>query len=343
MSPIRDNVREMKGYVPGEQIHEPGWIKLNTNENPYGPSPAVAKFLRAFDPQTLLRYPDPNGMAVRNRIAELHGCDPDQVFAGNGSDEILALCTRAFVEDNRTIAYFEPSYSLYAVLAAIRAVSARPVRLAPEFRWREPTGIDDADLFFLTSPNAPTGMSYSRERIASFCRVFQGIVVIDEAYADFADTHCMDLALTLPNTLVVRTLSKAYALAGIRFGYVIGPPELIAALFAIKDSYNVNALTQGAALAALNDPNHMRRAVTRICRDRDRVTEALRRKGWQVYPSQTNFLWVKPCGLTARELFEQLRSQRILTRWFAGTGTDDHLRITIGTEAEIDRFLDALP
>ncbi len=341
MSPIRRNVREMSAYIPGEQIHEPGWIKLNTNENPYGPSPAVAEFLRTFDPQTLRRYPDPDCSTLRRSISERHNCRPNQVFVGNGSDEILALCTRAFVEDNRTIAFFEPSYSLYAVLAAIRAVAIRPVSLGPDFSWRDPV-VDDADLFFLTSPNAPTGMAYPRDRIEVFCRNFPGVVVVDEAYADFADTNCMDLALQLPNVLVLRTFSKAYALAAIRCGYVIGAPELIAALFSIKDSYNVNALTQGVALAAFEDRDHTRRATERIRHDRERLAEFLRGKGWTVYPSQTNFLWIKPCQLTAKQLFTALREKRILTRWFAGPATGDYLRITIGTETEINRLIEIL-
>ncbi len=341
MSPIRPNVRAMQAYTPGEQIHAPGWVKLNTNENPYGPSPAVADFLSGVDPQALSRYPDPTAVALRQRIGAMHGCSPDQVLVGNGSDEILALCTRAFVADDRTIAFFQPSYSLYAVLAAIRAVAVDPVPLGPDFSWREP-GVADADLFFLTCPNAPTGRGYPRDVIASFCRRFPGIVVIDEAYADFADEDCLELALRLPNVLAVRTLSKAYALAAIRFGYAVGPADLIAALMTIKDSYNVNALTQGAALAALNDPDHMRRAVARIRGSRERLTVFLQQQGWTVHPSQTNFLWVRPEGMTARQLFEALRAQRILTRWFAGADTQAYLRITIGSETEIDRLIEGI-
>ncbi len=341
MSPIRRNVREISAYVPGEQIHDPGWIKLNTNENPYGPSPAVAAFLRNVNPQALHRYPDPDCSKLRQRIAEHHHCRSSQVFIGNGSDEILALCTRAFVEDHRTIAFFEPSYSLYAVLAAIRAVASHPVPLGPDFKWRDPA-VDDADLFFLTSPNAPTGMTYPRDKIEAFCHDFAGIVVIDEAYADFADSDCVDLALRLPNVLIVRTFSKAYALAAIRCGYIIGAANLIDALFAIKDSYNVNSLTQGAALAAFEDHEHKRRSTERICHDRQRLAEFLQGKRWTVYPSQTNFLWIKPCRITAEQLFEALREKRILTRWFAAPETRDYLRITIGTETEINRLIEIL-
>ncbi len=341
MSPIRHSVSQINSYTPGEQINEPGWIKLNTNENPYGPSPAVADFLRSFDPQTLRLYPDPVGTAVRRRIAQRHGCEPGQVFAGNGSDEILALCTRAFVENDRSIAFFEPSYSLYGVLADIRDVKTHPVPLEQGFRWRDPQ-VPDADLFLLTSPNAPTGMGYPRDRIEEFCAKFPGIVLIDEAYADFADHHCMDLALQRPNVLVLRTLSKAYALAGIRFGYTVGNPDLIKALFKIKDSYNLNSLTQGIALAALNDPDHTRRSVGRIIETRERLTAFLRKLDWTVYPSQTNFLWIRPAGITAHELFQRLRQDKILTRWFAGRATGDYLRITIGTEAEIQRLIEAL-
>ncbi len=341
MSPIRHSVRKLSGYLPGEQINEPGWIKLNTNENPYGPSPAVGSFLRGTNAQTLARYPDPECTALRRRIGELHGCLPEQVFTGNGSDEILALCTRAFVEDGRSIGFFRPSYSLYPILAAIRNVAARAVMLEPDFTWRDPH-VPDADLFFLASPNAPTGMGYPRARIERFCREFPGIVVIDEAYADFADDNCMESALRLPNVLVLRTLSKAYALAAIRFGYAIGCTDTIAALFKVKDSYNVNALTQGAALAALNDPEHMQNSVRRIRRSRKRLTAFLRGRGWTVYPSQTNFIWVVPVGINAQKLFALLREKRILTRWFAGPETGHCLRITIGTEEETECLISVL-
>ncbi len=343
MSRIANNVRALQAYTPGEQPQVPGLIKLNTNENPYAPSPRVAEALAAFPFERLRLYPDPLCRALRTRIAEMHGCAIDQVFAGNGSDEILALATRAFVEPTGSVGYFEPSYSLYPVLADIRDAARRPVDLGPDFAWQMPAGYQ-ASLFLMTTPNAPTGVLYDPRVVAGFCAAFEGVVMIDEAYVDFAHDNCMALA-TAPdnrNTLVMRTLSKSYALAGLRFGYVAGPAELIAALYKIKDSYNVDGLCQALALAALNDRDHMLASVARIVRTRARLTAALRRQAWQVIDSDANFVFARPPDSDARGRFEQLRAERILVRYFPGPRTGAFLRITVGTDAEIDALLRVL-
>ena len=211
---IKQSVQAMQGYTPGEQPTDPQVIKLNTNESPYPPSPAVREALQSLKVETLRLYPDPVSLTLRRKIAALHGGTPDNVFVGNGSDETLALCSRAFVEDDGAIGYFEPSYSLYPVLAQIRAVTARPVALGPDFEWAMPPDYQ-ASLFFMTTPNAPTGIQYPKTAIRAFCTHFPGVVVLDEAYVDFAREHCMDLALEFANVLVLRTLSKSYALAGL--------------------------------------------------------------------------------------------------------------------------------
>jgi histidinol-phosphate aminotransferase len=330
----------MTGYTPGEQPKIPGLIKLNTNENPYPPSPRVAEILRSLDPADLRRYPDPVSQALREQIATLHGCVTDQVFAGNGSDEVLALCTRAFVEDDERMASFNPSYSLYPILAEIRRVPFDWVELPADFGWTRPT--ISAALFFLTQPNAPTGVNYPRDAVADFCRNFPGVVLIDEAYVDFADAHCLDLALSLPNVLVLRTLSKAYSLAGLRLGYVVGHQDLIAALFKIKDSYNVDLLTQRIAQAALSDQVTLRDNVRRIQATRTRLDAGLRRLGFAVTPSQANFVWARPPRRAANTVFEALRTKGVLVRYFPGPRTGDYLRITVGTDGEIDRLLELL-
>jgi histidinol-phosphate aminotransferase len=273
---IRKSVRTLEAYTPGEQLRRPGLIKLNTNENPYPPSPWVAEALTALPAETLRLYPDPASTGLRQVIADLHEVGLDQVFAGNGSDEILALCTRAFVEDDGTIGYFMPSYSLYPVLAAIRAVPGVACPLTDSFEWpaRDP---EPASLFFLANPNAPTSMLFPKAKVSAFCRRFSGVVLVDEAYVDFARESCLDLAKTMPNVLVMRTLSKSYSLAGIRCGYVVGPEPLISALFKIKDSYNLNRLTQVAATAALKDQTTMRDNAERIKATRDRLASELER------------------------------------------------------------------
>jgi histidinol-phosphate aminotransferase len=338
---IRKSVRTLEAYTPGEQPRKPGLVKLNTNENPYPPSPWVAEALTAVPVETLRLYPDPASTGLRQAIADLHEVGLDQVFAGNGSDEILALCTRAFVEDDGTIGYFRPSYSLYPVLAAIRAVPGVACELTESFEWPahdpEPTS-----LFFLTNPNAPTSMRFPKGKVSAFCRRFPGVVLVDEAYVDFARESCLDLAKTMPNVLVMRTMSKSYSLAGIRCGYVVGSEPLISALFKIKDSYNLNRLTQVAATAALKDQATMRENAERIKATRERLSAELERLGFAVCPSEANFLWVKPAGWSASALFEALKAEGILIRYFPGERTGDHVRITVGTDEEVDRLLEVL-
>jgi histidinol-phosphate aminotransferase len=337
---ICKNVQALTAYTPGEQPKDAGIVKLNTNENPYPPSPKVAEALRSFDPARLRLYPDPVFTALRRRLAEIHICDIRQVFIGNGSDEILALCTRAFVENDGSVGYFAPSYSLYPVLADIRGAEKRPVALAPDFTWQMP---DDyaASLFLMTNPNAPTSLLHDKATVAAFCQKFDGVVLIDEAYGDFADTNCLDLALSAnnTNTLVMRTFSKSFSLAGLRFGYVIGPVELIDALYKIKDSYNMDMLAQAVGLAALDDLPYMRENVRKIRATRTRLTDALRQRGWTVCDSQTNFLFARPPDGNAAQVFEALKAAKIYVRYFPGPETGQYLRITVGTDEQADALL----
>jgi histidinol-phosphate aminotransferase len=340
MSRIRASVQSLDAYVPGEQPGA-GVIKLNTNENPYPPSPRVAAALASFDPSELRLYPDPVCKELRQAAAALHGCQAAQVFVANGSDEILALCTRAFVEDDGSIGYFDPSYSLYPVLANIRCAGKRPVPLGPEFEWRMPAGYD-ASLFFMTNPNAPTSVQYPKRVVRDFCAAFSGVVLLDEAYVDFAAEDCMSLALECDNVLVLRTFSKSYSLAGLRVGYVVGPEPLVAALYKLKDSYNVDRIAQRLALAALRDTGWMRANVAKVTATRARLTAALCGLGFSVLPSQTNFLWARPAGCGARELFEKLRAMNIFVRYFDAPRTAAHVRITVGTDADVDRMIEAV-
>jgi histidinol-phosphate aminotransferase len=338
---IRQAIEKMSGYTPGEQPQVPGLIKLNTNENPYPPSPRVAEVLQNFSAESLRLYPDPMAAKLREAIARKHDCRLENVFAGNGSDEVLALCTRAFVEPGGRIGFFEPSYSLYPVLAAIQDVATKPVRLNPDFSWRMDADFS-ASLFFLANPNAPTGIQYPRETVRAFCREFSGVVLVDEAYVDFADYDCADLALELPNVLVARTLSKSSSLAGLRLGYALGPEPLIAALHKIKDSYNLDRLTQELGRVAIEDADHVRRNAEKIKTTRARVAAALAQMGCTVFPSTTNFLWVAPTRRSATAIFAELRRRKILVRHFPGALTGHCLRITIGTDAEMDQLLAAL-
>lgn len=340
---ISSIVASLQAYTPGEQPQDRAIVKLNTNENPYPPSPRVAEALATFDAARLRLYPEPRNLALRTRLAEIHGCTPEQVFVGNGSDEVLALATRAYVDNDGSIGYFDPSYSLYPVLADIRGVAKLPVALGPEFTWRMPAAYR-ASLFLLTCPNAPTGRQYDRATLTSFCRAFDGVVLVDEAYADFAADRYLDLALAPgnTNTLVMRTLSKSFSLAGLRLGYAVGPAPLIEALQKIKDSYNLDMLTQTVALAALSDLAYMRATVQRILATRRRMADALQALGWQVLPSETNFLFASPPDRNGQAVFDQLRARKIFVRYFPGPDTGAYLRITVGTDAQLDALLAAL-
>jgi histidinol-phosphate aminotransferase len=339
---IRKSVQAMAGYVPGEQPNDGDIVKLNTNENPYLPTPDVQDILSMVDVAALSRYPDPLCMELRKAIAELHGCETEHIFIGNGSDEVLALCIRAFVERDGSVGYFDPSYSLYPILADIEDVEKKPVKLDAGFGWEMPDGYS-ASLFFLTNPNAPTSLRFNRSDVEPFVQGGEGVVLIDEAYADFADENCMDLALQNENVLVARTLSKAYSLAGIRLGYCIGNADLIGALQKIKDSYNVNYLTQEIARVAILDQDTMHANVQAIVETRKLVAGKLLELGFEVCDSQTNFLWIKPPEIAAKRLFEALRKKKIIVRYFSDdVRTRDYLRVTIGTAPEMFQFLDAV-
>ena len=339
---IRKSVQAMAGYVPGEQPKDGDVVKLNTNENPYLPSADVQDILSMVDVAVLSRYPDPVCIELRKVIAELHGCRVENIFVGNGSDEVLALCIRAFVEREGSVGYFDPSYSLYPILADIADVEKKPVALDAGFGWRMPEDYA-ASLFLLTNPNAPTSLPFSKTNVESFAKGLGGVVLVDEAYADFAAENCMDLALKHENVLVARTLSKSYSLAGIRLGYCVGNAELIGALHTIKDSYNVNYLTQEVARVAILDQDTMKANVQAIVETRKLVTDKLSELGFEVCDSQTNFLWVKPLGLRPKSLFEELRKKNILVRHFGSDErTKDYLRVTIGTAPEMFQFLDAV-
>ncbi|HEY3860613.1 MAG TPA: histidinol-phosphate transaminase [Verrucomicrobiae bacterium] len=346
---VRPLVRDLHPYVPGEQPKIRGLVKLNTNENPSAPSPKVLAAIKAAVDGRLRLYPNPTAEGVREQLAKLHRCDPGQFIVGNGSDELLALATRAFVEPGQAVQYFTPSYSLYPVLADIHGARRNAVPLAADFALPSPAqlrrgGAWDfrAPLTFITTPNAPSGRGYLTAELRTLCRAQSGVVVLDEAYADFARENAFSLALEFPHVLVARTFSKAYSLCCLRVGYFAGHPSLIDALQKIRDSYNVNGLGQIAASAALRELPWYRRQFKRLIATRERLSAALRDLGFAVPESQTNFIFVRPPRFTAEEWLRELRRRKVLARWFAAPETRDFLRITIGAEAEADALLRAV-
>lgn len=345
---IRPSVEALEAYRPGEQSPAPDLVKLNTNENPYPPSPRVAEALRSMDAARLRLYPDPLASELRRKLAALHGVAETQVFVGNGSDEVLRLAVRAFTADapQGAAAMFEPTYSLYPVLCAAEGVRVAKVPLGPGFSWLDPdpAALDGATLFFLTNPNAPTGVRYPDAAVEAFAGRFPGVVLLDEAYGDFASPPPPGgrLARERPNVLMCRTFSKSAGLAGIRCGYAVGAASLVEALDKLKDSYNLDAVTQRLALASLDDPDYLRDTAARIVATRERTAGELRRRGWTVVPSQANFLFVRPPDgpEDAAAIFRRLRDARIFVRYFPSSpATRDWLRVSIGTPAQMDALL----
>jgi histidinol-phosphate aminotransferase len=343
---VRPLIRRLHPYVPGEQPKIRGLIKLNTNENPYPPSSKVLAAIKAATDGRLRIYPNPTADGLRGKLAKFHGCAPEHFIMGNGSDELLALATRAFVEPGQTVQFFTPSYSLYPVLADIHGTRRNVVPLAADFaipsvsELRKNAAWDfRAALTFITTPNAPSGRGYSKQELKDLCRAQKGVVVLDEAYVDFARENAFSLALEFPHILVARTFSKAYSLCFLRVGYMAGNVQLIAALQKIRDSYNVNGLGQIAAEATLGDLPYYRRNFQRLIATRERLSAELRKLGFSVPPSQTNFIFVRPPKFPAEDWLRKLRENRVLVRWFSAPEIRDFLRITIGTDEEMDALL----
>jgi histidinol-phosphate aminotransferase len=340
---FRPEIAAMAGYVPGEQPRDRRYIKLNTNENPYPPSPQVAAALRTADAEALRLYPDPVGGELRAAIARLHGLAVDNVLLGNGSDDILTIAVRSFVPSGGTVICLEPSYSLYPVLAQLQGASCRRLPLTADFLgFPLPGPGDGGELFLLARPNAPTGTSMPLVQVAELAARFPGMVLVDEAYADFADDDAVPLLREFRNLMVCRTLSKSYSLAGLRLGYVLADAEAVAGMMKAKDSYNVDALSQRLAVAAVADQEHLRGNVARIRATRERLAAELRRRGYAVPASQANFVFAAPPDGRAEELYRHLKARGILIRYFPGSATGCYVRITVGTDGEIDALLQAL-
>lgn len=339
---FRKEIDAIAGYVPGEQPKMSNLIKLNTNENPYPPSPAVLEVLRNFDPARLRRYPDPTADALRDMLAASVDMKRENVIAGNGSDDLLTMIFRAFTDHEHAVAVFEPSYSLYPVLAAMQGAEVRKIALNTEDFSYPVNAVDsagDANLLIVTRPNAPTGNCVPAELVDQWCKNFDGIVLIDEAYSDFAADDCAYLAKKYPNVLVMRTFSKGSSMAGLRLGYAFGNAFLIDGLMKLKDSYNLDMLSQELAKANFSDTAYRRECVAKIISERERLTEKLRESGFKVIPSQANFLFASPPDGDGRSLFEFLRSNAVIVRYFPGEVTGKYLRITIGTPEENDILL----
>lgn len=341
MSFFRENIASMKGYTPGEQPKVARLVKLNTNENPYPVSPKALKTLAEFGGD-LRRYPDPLASGVRRAAAAFLGLEEENIIAGNGSDDILTIVMRAFVGEGDKVAFPEPSYSLYPVLANIQGGAQVPVPLTEGFQLPDNCLeiLKGCKVFFVPNPNAPTGNLFCKNKLREICAGFDGVVLIDEAYADFARENCVDLIAEFDNVIISRTLSKSFSLAGCRLGFAASNPKLIEGLMKVKDSYNVNGLTQAVGEAALLDLDYMFKCRDRVIATREKTADELRKLGMEVLDSESNFLFVDPKSIAALDYFQALRDQNIVTRYFPAETTKRYIRITVGTDEEMNEFIE---
>ena len=342
VSYFRPEIDAMNGYAPGEQPKVCNLIKLNTNENPYPPSPHVVEFLQRFAAENLRLYPEPLADSLRDTIAEVNGVRRENVITGNGSDDILTIVVRCFCDAQRPMACINPTYSLYPVLAELQGATCRRIELTDDFALPENllAQAAGANLLMMARPNAPTGNLFPKAEVEKICAEFRGMVFIDEAYVDFSPNNCLDLALRYPNVIVSRTMSKSYAMAGARLGYAISNPATIDGMMKMKDSYNVNMLTQKIAMEAFRDREYLQATVKRIIATRERIAGELRQTGFTIIPSSTNFLFASPPDGDGHRYFEELRKNSIIVRYFPGEKTGRYVRISIGTDADMDRVME---
>jgi histidinol-phosphate aminotransferase len=341
---LRKSLAGFHPYVPGEQPPDgEGWVKLNTNESPFPPSPRVIEAIKGATDESLRLYPSPTAAPARQAIAKHFGLDPAQVTLGNGADELIEMCLRAFVGAGDRVAFPTPTYPLLEPLCRLHEAVPSPIPSGEMFTWSTELMDDPAPLKFLVNPNSPTGTWHAGPSVARALVRSKGVVVLDEAYVDFAFESQVGLLAKHDNLLILRTMSKSYALAGMRIGFALGSPELIAALDAVKDSYNLDRLAIVAATAAIQDEEHHRTIVDHVVAERRWLELQLHELGFEHSPSEANFVFVKPAaGNVAAAVVDALREQRILVRYYDRDPIAGWFRITVGTRDQHERLLEAL-
>jgi histidinol-phosphate aminotransferase len=340
---FRSSIDTLRPYVPGRQP-APGAriIKLNTNENPYAPSGRALRALRDLDPDRLRRYPDPLGHEFREAVSEVLAVDPTWVLPGNGSDDLLTMLVRAATGPGRPVVFPSPTYVLYRTLAEIQDAPVVAVPFGDSFTLPvEPLRAAQGALTLVANPNSPSGTATPTDELATLAGALDGLLVIDEAYAAFADDNALALVERHPNVVILRTLSKSHGLAGLRLGFAVAQPPVIESLIKVKDSYNVDAVAAHVGSAAIRDTAYTQTVVERIKASRTRLAAALRTLGCQVWPSQANFLLVRPPAGDASRVYGALEAEGILVRYFAEPSLSELLRITVGTEEDLTAFLTA--
>lgn len=346
MQYVRPEIQTMKGYAPGEQPQAGKFIKLNTNENPYPPSEKATRAIIETVGAGLARYPDPMADAFRLRAGQLWDVPKDWILCGNGSDDLLTILTRTFVGTGECLRLPYPSYILYRTLAQIQGARSEEIRfqedwtLAPSFAQSAQQNL--LRLVFLPNPNSPSGTTIPADQLLELAEQLPCPLVIDEAYADFAESACVHLVKQSDKIIVARTLSKAYSLAGLRFGYLVAQPSLIDAMTKVKDSYNCDALAIAGATAAIDDQTWLRETTAKILATRGRLETGLTKLGFSVQPSQANFVWCTRRDRPVKPLYEGLKAHHILVRYMDYPGWGDGLRISVGTDEQMDVCLQIL-
>lgn len=337
-------IESMDGYVPGEQPRDRRYIKLNTNENPYPPSPRVLEALRAAVTQDLRLYPDPAATDLRNKASEIYGVSPEGIVAGNGSDDLLSMLFRACVDpSDGSVAYAVPTYSLYHTLALVQGSEPKTVPYPRDFSLPVDALVErSARLTIVCNPNSPSGTLTPLGAIEDLARRARGLVVVDEAYVDFAKETALALLSICPNVVVLRTFSKSFSLAGMRIGLAFASPDVAHELNKVKDSYNLDRLSLVAARAALDDYPWMLANVASVRAARDDLVSGLRSLGFRVLPSEANFVFAESPTDGGEDLYQRLRGAGILVRYFSQPELRAGVRITVGTKEENDALLAAL-
>ena len=340
----KKNLRDIEPYVPGEQSKEQNIVKINANENPYPPSPKVIEAIKNFDNGNLRFYPDANAYTFKKAVADYYDVDIENVFLGNGSDDVIALSFQAFFNSDKPIAYPDITYSFYPVWCRLFNIPYKTYPLDPDFRISLEDYREENGGVVIPNPNAPTSLGEGQafiERLMEYNK--DSVVIIDEAYVDFGGFSSVPLTKKYENLLVTGTFSKSRSLAGMRIGYAIGSKALISVLEAVKNSYNsytVNSISMAVGTAAIKDKEYFNETVSKVIATRDRVTEALRSLGFTVLDSQTNFLFATNDKLNMKDYFEWLKTQKVFIRYFNLPRISNYVRITIGTDTEMDIFLE---
>jgi len=349
MNYFRENIEKAKGYEPGFQPpvssiehRASSIVKLNTNENPYPPSPAVLKVLAQIGPELLRRYPDPAGDEFRRAAAKVNAVQPENIICCNGGDDLLTMAFRSFCDENRPVGYPVPTYSLYPVLANLQNCRAIEVPFDAEFNLPAKLAHTGASLTIVCNPNAPNGSFISVDELASLADELSGVLLIDEAYVDFAEENCTALAKELDNVIILRSMSKGYCLAGLRFGYAIADADLIEGLMKVKDSYNVDAIAIAAATAAIKDQKYFKETTEKVKKERKELTDKLRQSGFEVPDSFANFVLAENKNYKASDIYDKLVQRNIYVRYFDLPGLSNKLRITVGTKEQNDKLISAL-